>query len=293
LFARYVDHVARQLGEPVRYWLTVNEPTVLVMQGYVTGEWPPCMKGAWLHAARALRHLARAHVRAYAVLHGVLRDARVSFAHSAPVILPCNVRRRHDRLAAGARDYALNRLFFQLIGARVDRQHGAGGNGSLDFVGLNYYTRNFVRGTTEGLGALVGRLCEADHHERGPVSTMGWEVFPAGLRSTLERFATYGLPLLVTENGVATVDEELRRRFLVQHVSAAAEAVDHGIDVIGYLYWSLIDNFEWAHGTDPRFGLAAVDYATHERQPRPCADDFARIISSEGDDTVPSAREYT
>jgi beta-glucosidase len=278
LFARYVEHVATRLGGPVRYWLTINEPTVLVMQGFVTAEWPPCLKGAWVKAARTLRNLARAHVQGYMVLHQVVPDSLVSFAHSAPVIEPCDARRKGDRMVAAARDFILNDAFFRLIGSRP--HDSTPSNRALDFIGINYYTRNIVRRSGLGIGALVGRLCRTDHHGRGARSTMGWEVYPRGLIATLERFSAYGLPLLVTENGIATDDEVLRRQFLRSHVAAAGEAVKRGVNLIGYLYWSLIDNFEWSHGTRPRFGLARVDYETQDRHATPCAADFSRICRS-------------
>ncbi len=273
IFSRYVEYVARELGAPVRYWLTVNEPTVYVMQGFVTGEWPPHRKGAWVDAARTLRNLARAHGEAYAALHRHLRGVAVGFAHSAPVIEPCNPGRRLDRTVASVRDFILNEAFFRLIGARAG---AAPRRAPLDFIGINYYTRNIVRAGS-GLGALVGRQCGSDHHRLGPVSTMGWEVYPAGMAATLERFSGYGLPLMITENGIATDDDALRRRFLLQHVAAAGEAIARGVKLVGYLHWSLIDNFEWAFGTTPKFGLAAVDYVTQARSPRPSAMEFERI----------------
>jgi beta-glucosidase len=272
LFARFVDHVARMLDQPVRYWLTINEPTVYVLQGFGTGEWPPCRQGHWLEAARALRNLARAHVRAYQVLHARHPGAQVGFAHSAPVIEPCAHESPGDRAVAWIRDYILNEAFFRLIGATRP-----GGRRPLDFLGINYYTRNIVRRSGAGLGALVGHLCTADHHVRGPMSTMGWEVYPQGLVSTLERFSRLGLPLMITENGVATEDETLRGAFLLQHIDAAAEALSRGVNLIGYCYWSLIDNYEWAFGTTAKFGLAAVDFSSQARRARPCADSYARI----------------
>ncbi len=272
LFARYVEYVARELGAGVRYWLTINEPTVYVMQGFVTGEWPPCLKGAWTHAGWTMRHLAQAHVEAYRALHRALAGIHVGFAHSAPVIQACNPARRLDRMVASVRDFVLNDAFFRLIGARP----GADRPGALDFIGINYYTRNIVRAGA-GLGAFVGRQCGSDHHPFGPVSTMGWEVYPDGMTATLERYSSYGVPLMITENGIATEDEALRRRFLLQHVAAAGEAIRKGVNLVGYLHWSLIDNFEWAHGTAPKFGLAAVDYATQARHARPCVADFERI----------------
>jgi beta-glucosidase/6-phospho-beta-glucosidase/beta-galactosidase len=176
---------------------------------------------------------------------------------------------------ARTRDYVLNRAFFSLIGAHPPVSASA--RRSLDFIGINYYTRNIVRSAGLGPGAVFGRLCTGDHHDLGEVSSLGWESYPQGLVDSLERFAAYGLPLMVTENGIATGDEALRRSYLLQHLAASGEALARGVNLVGYLYWSLIDNFEWAAGTAATFGLAAVDYATQERQARPCVADFTRV----------------
>jgi len=276
LFARYAEHVAHHLGSQVRYWLTLNEPTVYVMQGYVAGEWPPCLHSAWAKAARVFRNLARAHIAAFDILHERLQRVQVGFAHSTPVIVPCNSNRLRDRFAAAVRDLILNRAFFFLIGARGRPTPATAAH--LDFIGVNYYTRHIVRAEGWGLGAIVGRACAADHHpDIGPLSTMGWESYPAGLGAALERLSHYGVPLLITENGVATDDEALRREFLRSHLRQLGAAIEQGVNVVGYLYWSLIDNFEWALGTTPHFGLAAVNYETQERIPRPCLEDFRRV----------------
>jgi beta-glucosidase len=170
----------------------------------------------------------------------------------------------------------LNRAFFTLIGALP--QHGERTVKNLDFIGLNYYSRTIVQSTGWGMGALLGRVCRRPHHyDQGPISVIGWEVYPPGLRMILEKFAVFGVPLLVTENGIATEDETLRRVFILQHLTSLAEALERGVNVIGYLYWSLLDNFEWAMGTEARFGLAAVDFHTQQRLPRPCVEDFRRI----------------
>ena len=275
LFARYVEQVVRHLAPSVRYWLTVNEPTVYAMQGYILGEWPPCLAAAWATAGRVLRNLARAHVAAYRILHEHRRDAKVGFAHSAPVIRPCDPGRVRDRLASSVRDAILNHAFFHLIGARTRPVRRTA---NLDFLGLNYYTRNVVRSSGWGLGALVGLACRLPHHGNdGPISATGWEVYPAGLRATLEDFSRYRVPMMVTENGIATDDDELRRRYLAEHLTVLGEAVGAGLDVIGYLYWSLMDNFEWAQGTTARFGLAAVNYSTQQRTVRPSARYFERV----------------
>src|SRR5262249_55158963 len=108
-------------------------------------------------------------------------------------------------------------------------------------------------------------------------STMGWEIYPTGLETTLRRFAEYGLPVFVTENGIATDDEALRREFVVEHLTALARALGNGVDARGYLYWSLIDNFEWSFGTRPKFGLAAVNFDTQQRSARPACVEFSRV----------------
>jgi beta-glucosidase len=276
LFARYAEHTVGNLGSDVTYWLTINEPTVYVMQGYINGEWPPFLKSAWIKAASVFRNLCRAHVAAYRALHRIRPEVKVAFAHNASLVVPCNGAHRSDRVAARLRDLILNRAFFRLIGVR--RRNLQQTAGSLDFVGLNYYTRTIVRSSGWGLEAILGRTCQlSHHHNRGPISTTGWEVYPPGLKAVLENFSQFGLPVLVTENGVATDDESLRREFVVQHLESLADALENGVDVIGYLYWSLIDNFEWALGTKPRFGLAEVDYNTQRRLPRPCAEDFSRV----------------
>jgi beta-glucosidase len=149
---------------------------------------------------------------------------------------------------------------------------------SLDFIGVNYYCRTLVHWHPAGATAVFGRDWLADDQgEPRTFSDIGWEIYPAGLRDTLLRFARYGVPLVVTENGLATADEHQRLAFLSSHLQALAEAIAAGAPVLGYLYWSLMDNFEWSLGTAPRFGLAATDFATQERIARPAATYFAEV----------------
>jgi beta-glucosidase len=262
-FADYVSVVARDLGDDVRLWVTLNEPTVLAQHGWLLGEWPPFERGSWMRANRVLTNLARAHVAAFRALRQQQPGAAVGLAHSAPHVVPCDPTNRKDRLAARLRDRALNVELFRRIGARPGRpQH-------LDFIGINYYTRTLV--STKD--ALMGRACKDAHHaDLGPLTQTGWEVHATGLTSVLERFAGYGVPLYVTENGVATEDELLRRQYLRDHLESVAAALARGVDVRGYLWWSLYDNYEWALGYRPRFGLCS----TH-RVPRPAAWDLEAV----------------
>ncbi len=272
-FADYTERVAQRLAGEVRYWISINEPTVYAKYAFVTGAWPPGVRGSWRQALSAMRNMMRAHVAAYEILHRHRPDARVGLAHSAPLVVACNPGRLLDRCAAAMRDRALNRLPFLLLGRSPRR--------CLDFIGLNYYSRTVVRWSPRGRAVVFGDDCLEDHHgEPRRFSDLGWELYPDGLRRMLEKFAAYGLPLMVTENGIATADEALRSEFLLRHLQSLAAALESQVPVLGYLYWSLIDNFEWAEGTAPRFGLAAVDFVTQERRLRPCAERYAAVCAS-------------
>jgi beta-glucosidase len=127
--------------------------------------------------------------------------------------------------------------------------------GSLDYLGVNYYTRDLVVGAFSGPNVYTPAAVP-DH----PRSDLGWEVYPEGLYRLLLRYARRGWPLLVSENGVADGRDVLRADFLRAHLYAVDRARAEGVDVIGYLYWSLIDNFEWSHGARGHFGLFSIDF---------------------------------
>lgn len=279
LFARFVSHVAKHLPG-VRYWLTINEPTVYVKNGYGTGRWPPFHAQAWLEAGRVMHRLARAHVAAYERLHDARDDVEVGFAHSAPFIVPCGRGGRGDTLAARARDFVLNDAFFWLVracGATIRNSR------PFDFIGINYYTRTIVRGASSGLGRLFGTECREDHHgDLGADNELEWPVYAPGLFEIAKKFAVFGVPILITENGIATADDDRRSAFIREHLVELAKAIRSGIDVRGYLHWTLMDNYEWTHGTQAHFGLAGVDPETGERKPRPSSRVFARICEING-----------
>jgi beta-glucosidase len=275
LFARYVARVADELGAQVRWWLTINEPTVFVKRAYAAGSWPPHRPRSPLRGWRALRNLLRAHQAAYRVLHAKLQGPMVGFAHSAPWVEAHDPARRLDRLAARLRSGLLNHLCLWLL--------REGGRMPLDFIGLNYYARELVRWEPRGLAWLFGREPRTELSGRArQYSSLGWEVYPDGLHHVLREFARHGLPMMITENGIATADEQERSAYLESHLASLATAVRSGLDVRGYCYWSLLDNFEWAEGFNAKFGLAAVDFATQQRTPREAARRYAAVCRSNG-----------
>lgn len=294
-FARFAAVCAETLGADVRWWVTVNEPAVLAVFGYLRGEWPPLQRSATAFL-RALRGTARMHAAAYRAVHEVARRhgraAMVSIAHHHRPMRPYRQGSPFDRAATLLPNVIFNEWF--LRACRTGRllppvgggQRVPGLRGSLDYLGLNYYCDDLVRFR---LGAARSLFAENLADPALPHSTFGWSIDPDGLRRVLEDlWQRYRLPILVTENGVADEDDELRSGFLRDHLAAVADAMASGVDVRGYLHWSSMDNFEWAEGYSQRFGLFAVDRATMARTPKPSAAVYAEICRTRSPVDAPS-----
>ncbi len=290
-FAAYTRVMVRALGPDIRFWITFNEMNVMTFKGYLEGAWPPGKRSilsGWL----AARHLVQAAYRSYEVIHAEYRKqawpaCRVGVAQHLMCTQASDPWKAGDRRAAAFRKFFNNDFFLRLL---IGRPHdwlvilaGCSGKGrAMDFIGVNYYFREVVRAAGqktlwESLIGEVDRNHEA--YRTGEKNDLGWAVYPEGMRQVvLEAHRAYGLPLLITENGICTHDEEQRARFIQDHLSALRAAMREGAEVMGYLYWSLLDNFEWSIGYSPKFGLIAVDRETLARTPKASARSYGDII---------------
>jgi beta-glucosidase len=197
-------------------------------------------------------------------MKGARPEALVGVAHHLRVV---HAERRllRDRLAA----LVLRRLFNDKFALAVCRA------GTQDFFGVNYYSRDIVRFSTRHAAELFVRRGVPQDAE---VSDLGWEVYPEGLGEVVREWSRRSkLPVYVTENGIADAADAMRSAFVTRHLAELASAIADGVDVRGYFHWSLLDNFEWAEGYEPRFGLIEVDYATQRRRVRESAHAYARI----------------
>jgi len=274
-FEAFCGRMAKRLGNEVDLWCTVNEPNVAAMFGYVMSVWPPG-KRSQAAFGQALSRLIEAHARAARQIRlydtvdadGDGQAAKVGLAHHVRIFKPA--RRLIDKVMAAYGDAVFNgtvldavatgRVRLWIPGAvEVDRPV-EGLKDSLDYLGLNYYSRDHVRADLKE--PSLTRMYVPEGH---PVSDLGWEIYPEGLYLMLKRYAALGLPLYVTENGLADTRGSLRSDFLRAHLYAVQRAVQEGVDVRGYFHWSLLDNFEWAEGFEPRFGLYRVDYADRDK----------------------------
>ena len=316
-FADYAGVVVDSLGDRVRHWSTLNEPLCSALEGYQAGRHAPGLRDP-VRAARAAHHLLLAHGLGARVLRARGVDDLGITLNLSPVqglgTTPADVE------TARRVDGQHNRLFLDplLRGAYpddVEADLAAAGaplpvqdgdleliSAPLDWLGVNYYVRNVVRaadGPTGKPSAWIGPPVEEVEPD-GPLTTMGWGVQPEGLTELLLRLRDEyaGLPLVVTENGSAWPDEPTpddrvhdaeRTDYLLRHLAAAAAAIEQGADLRGYFVWSFLDNFEWARGYTPRFGLVHVDYATQRRTIKDSGLAYAEVVRRHRQDGRPAS----
>ena len=304
-FADYARVLYRALDDRVEAWTTMNEPWVVSDGGYLFGKLAPGHASPF-EAPLAAHNLLRAHGAAVAAYR--------AGGGRRPIGLVVNIEPKYpasqepEDLAATARaDAYMNRqyldpVFFgrypdelpEVFGEAWPRHAAADFDEirtPIDYLGVNYYTRGVMRHAPRSRYLRAARVPQ----RTATCTALGWEVFPRGLSDTLRWIRDrYGpIPLFVTENGAAfhdppsadgasVVEDPLRVEFFRSHLIEARRALEEGVDLRGYFAWSLLDNFEWAHGYSKRFGLYHVDYATQKRTPKASARFYAEVIRTNG-----------
>ena len=301
LFARFAARVVEELGDLCDLWCTVNEPNVYAIIGYLAGDFPPGHRGDLRGAVAVQAGMARAHAAAYAAIHRAQPHARVGWAQNYNIFQPERPDSPLDRLVAGIQDAAFNDFFPRAVrsGSAAFPFRLAAGNLSTvrdtcDFIGVNLYYRDLVRFDPRKLGEAFGRRSTRAGAPQG-TDTEGKpaysEVFPGAIGAVAERVASFGKPIYITENGLSDPDDRLRPWQLATAVKAIHEVIAGGVDLRGYYYWTLVDNFEWAEGWHMRFGLVALDERTQRRTPRRSAGLYSAIAHANAL-TPAMVREY-
>jgi len=311
-FEKYSAYIAWKLGDNADYWNTLNEPMVQVTNGFVNvpgligAYWPPGVF-SFTGAIATLVNLERANTVAYNAIKRFDQadaDADGDASLVGPVMnmiafTPANPSSAADAAATGHADYLFNRLFLNAVvdgdlDANADGEISAGEDGlharKADFVGLNYYFRGRVTATGFPLTPAIPILdfipatsyASPADPSLPPCPTtcseLGAEIYPQGFRDVIGTAASYELPVYVTENGIADSNDDQRPGYLTDHLRQLALAIrDDRADVRGYFQWSLVDNFEWVYGYQPKFGLYSFDSRTLERTPRPSAALYSEI----------------
>ena len=271
-FLRYAGKIIDALAEDVRYWVTINEPTVYVYYSYIFGTWPPGVKSV-PKAGRVMKNLLASHVKAYRLIHKIykfkgLKRPMVGFAHNMQDYVPCKNNLK-NRLAV----YIRNKLF------NLDIIYSLRNKRAIDFIGVNYYSRSLVEVKKWGVRNLILDVCEGGHSTLKK-NSMGWDIYPQGIKHILLDLRVFKLPVFILENGICTEDDAQRWDFIRDHLKNIYEAIGKGANVIGYVHWSLMDNFEWDKGFVPHFGLIGIDYANYQRNVRESAKRFAEVCKT-------------
>jgi beta-glucosidase len=311
-FVAYTDAVTARLGDRVRQWMTHNEPWCIAHLGHEDGEHAPGHRDA-AESLRAAHHVLLSHGWASGVVRANATGAEVGIVLNLSPAFPASDSEA-DRDAARWFDGFFNRWYLDpvfrgrypadAVADRVARGHVEGPVPAfvrpgdmeaiatpLDFLGVNYYSRTVLRSDPSGVPRRVDGVARAE------LTDMGWEVYPQGLHELLVRIGREYAPrkIYITENGVAysdgpdearRVNDERRVAFLRDHLVAAHRAIADGVPLHGYFLWSLMDNFEWAHGYSKRFGIYWVDYTTQERIAKQSAFRYRDIVKGNALDGV-------
>ena len=253
-FTRYVQHIADAMGKDFQYVITINEPTIYATMSYHQEKWPP-EESSELMTLWVLLNIAKAHKKSYKILKKSNKDLKVGLAHNCAHFYAGDDSKL-SQLSAWVSHKVGNELFIN----RVKRHQ--------DFFGLNYYFAKEFHGTKV-------------HNPNKRLNDLGWDMQPDKVEPLMEKlYAKYKLPILISENGLPDMHDEHRQWWIAQTVRAMDGAQRSGVEMIGYVHWSLLDNFEWAEGFWPRFGLIEVDYKTQKRTIRKSAHWYGRLIKT-------------
>lgn len=246
-FERLVKKLSEELLVNINYVITINEPNVFASFSYGSGEWPPQEK-SWLKALWVYNNLKIAHKKAYKIIKNTHPKINVGIAQQLADIQAYRPGNWLDEVCVKTMRYAWNWWFLN----RIKNQQ--------DFIGLNYYFTDYYEGWKR-------------QNPQTPVNDLGWYMNAAGILPLLQRISYHnpGKPIIITENGAADMHDKYRKGWLAETMEAIETAKSLGVPVIGYLHWSLLDNFEWAYGWWPKFGLVEVDRKTMKRTIRPSA----------------------
>jgi beta-glucosidase len=291
-FADYAALMVKRLGDRVKYWTTFNEPSVITYIGFITGEHAPGFKDQRM-AYQVAHHLMVAHGLGVQAIRAAKPDLNAGIVLNLWPAEPASDSAEDvaaaDKFWNESETLFLDPIFkghyppavYDKIGSDMPKIHDgdlALIAQKLDYVGINYYSRHVV--------SAKGELKEIPGSE---YTEMGWEVCAPALRRMLVKInREYNLPpIIITENGVAFKDEvsadgkihdPRRIEYLKNHFIQTRLAMLDGVDVRGYMVWSLMDNFEWGHGFSKRFGLTYTDYVTQQRIVKDSGEWYANVI---------------
>lgn len=318
-FTKYAAYMAWKLGDIVDNWATFNEPAAISEMGYIIAQsrFPPGLFN-YRASRKVALNLVTAHARAYDAIKKFdtkkadkksINAANVGLIHNVVPAIPFSPSKKSDLNAAEFINNMHNHFFIQAVcEGWVDRNfNGVKEKGEikkylgqrLDWLGINYYSRFVIKGNHFPLAKFFigstaipnmvknyGFGCQPDSRSAAGylTSDSGWEIYPDGLLDALKLMKKYRKPLFVTENGLADEKDTRRSTFITKHLKVLEKAItEEKIDVRGYFYWALFDNYEWADGFRKKFGLYSINFKTKERKSRMSCEIYKNIIKEKSE----------
>lgn len=269
IFLRLTEKVIEKLGDLVSEYITINEPNVYAVSGYLGGGFPPG-ENNFIKTLKVIKNMGQCHRQAYKKIHALRKnmgytDTKVGFAHHMRAFAPYDAKNHWYRLCARISEY-----LFQGQISKTYLLGTAGEKGQFaDFLGLNYYSRTASKGF-------------ADNTFPGaPVNDLGWEIYPQGIVDCCQQLNKIlpNLPIYITENGTADNSDAFRSRYIYEHVKALCQS---GLPVTRYYHWCFIDNFEWLEGFSARFGIVELNTKTMERTIKTSGKFYQKMIENNG-----------
>ena len=253
-FARFCQRIVKKFSGEVTFWITINEPEIYAGNSYLKGVWPPQNKN-FISYIKVLTNLIKSHKNIYEIIKKYDSKAQIGITKNN-IYFEAYQNKIGNRILKKFIDWWLNFYFLN----RIKKYQ--------DFIGLNHYFHNRIKNF------------KFNQNENKKISDMGWELYPESIYYVLRSLKRYNQPIYITENGLADAEDKNREWFIKESLKNIHKAISEGVDVRGYLYWSLLDNFEWDKGFWPRFGLVEINYRTLERRIRPSAWEYKKIIEA-------------
>jgi beta-glucosidase len=283
IFLKYVEKVVITFKDRIELWCTFNEPSIYALNGYFTGLYPPGLKDA-KKAAKVYGNILKTHNQTYNLIKSISPASQVGLVINYIIFEAPHSLNLFDVIADWFLNESINdsqlkylqtgefRFFFPLI---VNEKMTTDHKESFDFIGLNYYTRSYLKFRLNKKKMFEVLISESKNGH----SDLNWEIYPEGLYRALNRIKKYtDKPVYITENGIADTLDTKRSEFISDHIKVLIKALSDGYDIRGYYYWSLLDNYEWGFGFDAKFGLVEVDLDTQERKIKKSAKTYSEFI---------------